>query len=246
MSSPHPRPLHGGGRLRELCLERGERAERRADRLGEHTGRLAAPVRRKVRPVHAVQHVAAEVEGEALLKPDDRVPTVVGSGGGELLERGVGGGHVAGVVLAVVQLDDVGAEVWFQRARVVGEVGKGVGHSVPLSAVRLPTLRPWPARRSVGHGHADTGRRTRSRSRRRSSTTLTAGLTAGLTPGFTPGVTPGVAARRWRSAPAADRTARRARRSSPTGRTRRRRRALRADRTPTRARPASGSLRRAP
>ncbi|GAA3063919.1 hypothetical protein GCM10020000_54300 [Streptomyces olivoverticillatus] len=57
-----------------------------------------------------MQDVAGEVEGQALLQAVDGAPLVLVAGLGELLQRVVGALDVSGVVLVVVQLDDLGAD----------------------------------------------------------------------------------------------------------------------------------------
>ncbi len=82
-----------------------------------------------VRPEQRVQDVTRQVEGQVLLELVDRAELFALAGGGELLERGVGALHVRGVVLVVVQFEDLGGIVRLERRVVIGQVGQRVlGH----------------------------------------------------------------------------------------------------------------------
>ena len=98
-------------------LKRVEAAEVLADRGAEVAVGLAAAVGAQVLPEQRVQDVAREVEGEVLLELVDGAEVVAVAGLGELLERGVRAGDVGGVVLVVVQLEDLGRVVRLERAR---------------------------------------------------------------------------------------------------------------------------------
>jgi hypothetical protein len=70
-----------------------------------------------------------DVEGKGLLQADDGTEVALGPGVGELLQSGVGAGHIGGVVLAVVQLDDLARVIGLQGTGVVRGVGEDVlGH----------------------------------------------------------------------------------------------------------------------
>ena len=53
--------------------------------------------------------------------PEDVRTVVRNNGGGQLLERLVGAGHVGGVVLVVVELHDLSRHVGLERGVVVGQ-----------------------------------------------------------------------------------------------------------------------------
>ena len=66
------------------------------------------------------------LKASAFSRPDDGAEVALLAGLGELVEGGVGAGHVGGVVLVVVQLEDLPGVVRLERRVVVGQVGKGV------------------------------------------------------------------------------------------------------------------------
>ena len=75
-------------------------AEVLVDRGAELAVRLVAAVGGQVRPEHRVVDVPAEVEGEVLLQPVDRLPNESAVAGlGELVERGVDALDVGRMVL---------------------------------------------------------------------------------------------------------------------------------------------------
>src|SRR3546814_1230272 len=108
------RTRHAQGCSGEVRLELVERTERVVDRGCEVAGGLVAAVWREVGPEDRVVDVTTEVEREVLgeLVDDREVAGLTGLG--ELLEGGVGAGHVRLVVLVVMQLhDQIGrAHVW--------------------------------------------------------------------------------------------------------------------------------------
>ena len=65
--------------------------------------------------------MAGEVEGQVLLQLVDRSVVVGRASLVELLERGVRAGDVRGVVLVVVELEDLGRIVGFECGEVVGQ-----------------------------------------------------------------------------------------------------------------------------
>ncbi len=121
-----------------MLLEGLEGAEVVADGLGEVTRGLAAALGGEVRPESGVVDVPTEVEREVLLVEVDRGQVAALAGVRELLERGVGAGHVGLVVLGVVELHDATRDVRLERTVVVAELRKGVdSHSdVLLDVVR--------------------------------------------------------------------------------------------------------------
>ena len=125
-ASAQPEPWIDVGRLGHVALEPLEAAEVVLDLLGDVAGRLTAAVGRQVRPEQRVQHVAGQVEGQVLLQLGERGEVLLLPSGRQLLERRVRPLHVRGVVLVVVQLHDLAADVGFERAVVVAEVGQGV------------------------------------------------------------------------------------------------------------------------
>ena len=135
LHEPAPAAAEGGHRrLRELLLERVERAEVLSDRRREIPVGFAAAVGREVRPVDGVEHVAGDVEGERLLEADDRSEVTGRSGLVQLVECRVGAGNVGGVMLGVMELDDLRADGRLEVCVVVGEVGELVGrHGVACS-----------------------------------------------------------------------------------------------------------------
>ena len=110
---------------------------------------LVAAVGGEVLPEHRVVDVATEVEREVLLVQVHGGEVVGVAGLGELLERGVGAGHVRRVVLVVVQLHDPARDVRLECRVVVGQIREA--SSQPC--VSTPLLRrcwgPRVAARSV-------------------------------------------------------------------------------------------------
>ena len=70
--------------------------------------------------------VAAAIELDGALEADGRGHVALGRGLGELLLGHVEVVDVGGVVLAVVQLHDLGADDRLQRVVVIGQVGQRV------------------------------------------------------------------------------------------------------------------------
>src|SRR5262249_45236644 len=115
--------LNGARRLCELLLEGVERAEVLVDRRREVAVRAVTAVRREVLPEDRVQDVSREVERKRLLETDDRAELVVLAGCGELFERRVDAVDVRLVMLVVVQLEQAGLIMRFERGVVVAERG---------------------------------------------------------------------------------------------------------------------------
>ncbi len=113
----------GGG---ELLLEGLEAAEVLLDGVGEGAVGAVAAVRGEVLPEERVQDVAGEVEGERLLQADQAAELLLLAGLGELLQGVVGALDVRGVVLGVVQFQDLAGHRPLQCGVVVGEIGEGV------------------------------------------------------------------------------------------------------------------------
>lgn len=131
--------LGGRGGLGQLGLELGEGAEGLGDRVREVTDAVggqrlaAAPVLRAVHvvPVDGVEDVAGEVEGQVLLQAVDRAPLVLVARLLQLLQGVVRSLDVRGVVLVVVQLDDLRIDHRLQRRVVVRQLRKCVDRHVP-------------------------------------------------------------------------------------------------------------------
>jgi hypothetical protein len=133
----------GGGRG-EVGLEGVERTEVLVERRGELAVGLVTALGGEVLPERRVVHVPAEVEGERLLQPDDRVEVPAGARLRELVEHAVQRGDVGVVVLGMVQLHDLRRDVRGQGAVVVGQVRQRVlgheGHSVRCRGPSASTL----------------------------------------------------------------------------------------------------------
>ena len=108
-------------------LEGVEAAEVLVDGGGQLALGLAAAVGRQVGPEQRVQDVAGQVEGVALLEADDRAEVALVARLGQLVHRVVQALDVGGVVLVVVQLEDLGRVVRLEGAVVVGQIREGVG-----------------------------------------------------------------------------------------------------------------------
>ncbi len=117
----------GGG---ELGLQGIEGAEVFGDGRVEFAFGLAATVGAHVGPEDAVQHVAADMKGEAARQLVDVAEVALGAGRFQSGERVVGALHIGGVVLGVVQVHDLSAVVGLEGAGGVRQVGKRVsGHA---------------------------------------------------------------------------------------------------------------------
>ena len=132
----------------ELGLQGLESAEVLVDRAGQLAVGAASAVGAHVGPEDAVQQVSAEVEGEAAAERVDRGEVTGLAGCGESLEGVVGALHVGGMVLAVVQGDDLTAVVRLEGSGGIGEVGQGVdGHVNSFSLTANGTaVTPRPPR----------------------------------------------------------------------------------------------------
>ncbi len=140
------RALHERGRGRELAVEALERSEVLGDGVGEVALGAAAAVGAHVLPVQRVQDVPGEVEREGLLQAHDLREVALVARLGDALGGVVGALDVSGVVLVVVQFEDVPVDVRFQRAVVVRQVGQRVdGHRLCDSLGRvMKVLSPEP------------------------------------------------------------------------------------------------------
>ncbi|GAA1097687.1 hypothetical protein GCM10009663_45750 [Kitasatospora arboriphila] len=114
----------GGG---QLLAEGLEGAEVLGDRVAEGAVGAVAALRGEVLPEQRVQDVAGEVEGERLLQADEAAVLLLVARLGELFEGVVGALDVGGVVLGVVQLQDLGGHRALEGGVVVRQVGKRVG-----------------------------------------------------------------------------------------------------------------------
>ena len=122
-------PERAGG---EVLAERVERAEELVHRDAEVTVRLVAAVRGEVLPEDRVVHVTGQVEREVLAQLVHGAEGVLHPGFRELLQRGVGTGHVGLVVLGVVEFHDLAGDVRLECAVVIAKIRQGVvSHDVP-------------------------------------------------------------------------------------------------------------------
>ena len=111
---------HGGGT--ELSFHVLEAAKVSVDGIGQSPGGLPGPARAQVLPEDGVVEVAAAIELDGALEADGRGHVALGRGLGELLLGHVEVVDVGGVVLAVVQLHDLGADDRLQRIVIVTEI----------------------------------------------------------------------------------------------------------------------------
>ena len=99
-----------------------EAAEVSADGLRQRTLGWLGPARTQILPEDGVVEVAAAIELDGALEADGRGHVALGRGLGELLLGHVEVTDVGGVVLAVVQLHDLGADDRLQRVVIVPEI----------------------------------------------------------------------------------------------------------------------------
>ena len=99
-----------------------EAAEVSADGLRQRTLGWLGPARTQVLPEDGVVEVAAAIELDGALEADHGGHVANGHGLGELLLGHVEVTDVGGVVLAVVQLHDLGADDRLQRVVIVPEI----------------------------------------------------------------------------------------------------------------------------
>ena len=112
-----------------ICALNLSKEPKYSSMAGEVAVGLVAAVWGEVLPEDRVQHVARDVEGQRLFEADDGPEVVLVAGRGELLERRVRTGHVGGVVLVVVQLEDFPRDVRLEGPEVVRKIWERVhGH----------------------------------------------------------------------------------------------------------------------
>ena len=125
-SAPHPEPCTFIAASVSCAREGVERAEVLGHRGPQLALGLATRVGGEVLPEQRVQDMTRQVEGHVLLELVDG-PEITGFASlAEFLEGGVRTRHVTGVVLAVMQFEDLGGEVRLERVVRVVQVGKGV------------------------------------------------------------------------------------------------------------------------
>jgi hypothetical protein len=114
-----------------------------------------------VLPQQRVEHMARKVEGETLLQLVDGREVALLARLGQLVEGAVRAAHVGGVMLAVMQLENLPRVVRFQGRVVVGQFWQRVGGHAFLLSWLNASNRGEREKTGWEHGPVRAGRRAR-------------------------------------------------------------------------------------